>query len=70
LAMLAVVRVSSKPRRKHITDEDKAALKAAGKDPVGDPILDPDGNELLDQEISVDRDGWLKKYTGELPPSE
>jgi hypothetical protein len=70
LAMFAVVRVSSKPRRKHITDEEKAAKQAEGKEPIGDPILDADGNEILDQEISVDRDGWLKKYTGELPPSE
>lgn len=66
LALYAVVQVTSEPQRKHITDEQRVELVAAGKEPIGEPILDPDGKPILIQQIEVSK--WLKKYTGVIDP--
>jgi hypothetical protein len=63
LAMYAVVQVRSEVQRKHVTPEEREALKAEGKEAPA--ILGHDGKELTRQSVEVVE--WLAKYTGELP---
>lgn len=66
LAMQAIVTGTNSVFRKQLTPEEREKLIEDGKEPVGEPILDEDGNEIQTPQLSVRR--WLKKYTGEIEP--
>ncbi len=65
LCMEAVVSGQTQIERKALTDEEKEALKAEGKQPIGDEITDGDGNPITRTVLNIGM--WLKKFTGEVP---
>ena len=65
LCMEAIVTGGTQIERKALTDEEKDALKAEGKQPLGEEITDGDGNPITRTILSIGM--WLKKYEGEVP---
>lgn len=65
LKVQAIVSGRMEVLRKQLTDEEKAELKAEGKEQIGEPILDDEGKPLENANLQVGR--WLKKFTGEIP---
>ena len=65
LCMEAVVSGFTQEERKQLTDEEKEALKAEGKQPIGEPITDGDGEPIVKTVLNVTM--WLKKFEGEVP---
>ena len=65
LCMEAIVTGQSQIERKLLTDEEKAAKKAAGEQPIGEPITDGDGNEIIRTVLNINM--WLKKWEGDVP---
>lgn len=68
LVMQVMIETKSEPQRKILTEEEKAELKAAGKEIIGEPITDEDGNPITRESVRIIQ--FLKPFAGELPPSE
>jgi hypothetical protein len=68
LVFQAIVSSRMEPYRRQITEEEKAELKAQGKQPVGDPIKGEDGKPIELRTLNVGR--VLCKHTGDLPEEE
>lgn len=65
LCMEAIVQGNTVIERQQLTEEEKADKIAKGEQPIGDPIIDGDGNEITRTMLSQSM--WLKKYTGDVP---
>jgi len=65
LCMEAIVSGFTQEERKQLTEEEKDALKAEGKQPLGEIITDGDGNPITKTVLNVTM--WLKKWEGEVP---
>lgn len=67
IKMQAVISGRMAVERRQLTEEEKEELKAQGKEPIGEPILDDEGNKMEIANLQVTKNGWLKKFTGEIP---
>lgn len=65
LCMEAIVSGFTQEERKQLTDEEKEALKAEGKAPIGEAITDGEGNPITRTVLTITM--WLKKWEGEVP---
>jgi len=65
IKMQAIVQGRMEVDRRQLTDEEKEALKAEGKEPIGEPILDDEGNKMEYANLNIAR--WLKPFNGEIP---
>lgn len=67
LVMQAIVQGKMAPVRRILTDEEKEADKANGGDGQGEVLTDDEGKPIENAQLNVIFNGWLKKYTGEIP---
>lgn len=66
LLMDAILTGSSQKERRILSPEEIEEKKAAGEEPIGEPILDGDGNEITRDTLHITM--WLKLYKGEVMP--